>query len=214
MRSIPIRRWPGLARTPGRDWYAQHTQRPSKGQTLNQQRRRIDQVLDPDFVAGIDEIPLDELRKRRSICDDLDAELSYYRRLLHGRMDLLAFELRRRSGEETRSLIEALPDILSDPAGEGSSSHYLVPTSLPVDPPDVPMEGRRPIDRVLGDDFLTHLPEIADEELGSIQVMLTDAERDVSEQRRSVYETLEVLTSEVARRYRDGLASITELLDK
>ncbi len=171
-------------------------------------------MLDPEFVAGIAEIPLDELRERRSICDDLDAELSYYRRLLHGRMDLLAFELRRRSGEETRTLIEALPDILADPEGEAGSPHYLVPTSLPVEPPDVPIEGRRPIDRVLADDFLTHLPEIGDDELESIQVMLTDAERKVSDQRRSVYETLEALTSEVARRYRDGLASITELLEK
>jgi len=48
------------------------------------------------------------------MCDDLEGELSYYRRLLHGRLDLLNFELRRRSGEETRSLIEALPEILAD----------------------------------------------------------------------------------------------------
>ena len=171
-------------------------------------------MRDPEFVASITDIPLDELRRRRSICDKLDSELSYYRRLLHARMDLLAFELRRRSGEENRSLIEALPDILSDPVAEDAPSHYLVPKTLPVEPPDLPMEGRRPIDRVLADDFLTHLPEIDDEELSSIQVMLTDAERKVSDQRRTVYEILEMLTGEVARRYRDGLASVAEFLDK
>lgn len=170
-------------------------------------------MRDPEFVANLSEIPLDELRRRRSMGDELDAELSYYRRLLHARMDLLAFELRRRSGEETRSLIEALPDILSDPADD-APSHFLVPKTLPVEPPDLPMEGRRPIDHVLADDFLTHLPQIDDEELESIQVMLTEAERKVSDQRRSVYEILEVLTGEVARRYRDGLASVTELLDQ
>ncbi len=156
---------------------------------------------------------MDELRNRRGVCDELDSELSYYRRLLHGRMDLLSFELRRRSGEETRSLIEALPDILSDGA-EQTSSHFIVPKTLPVEPPDLPMEGRRPIDRVLGDDFLTHLPDIDTAELESIQLMLTDAERSVSEQRRSVYEVLEQLTGEVARRYRDGLASVTDLFEK
>lgn len=169
-------------------------------------------MRDPEFVAGLSEIPLDELRGRRTICDELDSELSYYRRLLHARMDLLAFEMRRRSGEETRSLIEALPDILSDPVADDTPSHFLVPKTLPVDPPDIPMDGRRSIDRVLADDFLAHLPEIDDAELESIQVMLTDAERKVSEQRRSVYEILETLTSEVARRYRDGL--VTEFLDK
>lgn len=128
-------------------------------------------------------------------------------------MDLLAFELRRRSGEETRSLIEALPDILSDGAGSGSS-HFTVPKTLPVDPPDIPMEGRRPIDRVLADDFLTHLPDIDEHELESIQLMLTETERDVSEQRRAVYEVLETLTSEIARRYREGIVSVTDLLEE
>ena len=156
---------------------------------------------------------MDDLRTRRRICDELDAELSYYRRLLHGRMDLLSFELRRRRGEETRSLIEALPDILAD-ASDQAPSHFLVPKSLPIDPPEIPTEGRRPVDRVLADDFLTHLPDIDDDELESILVQLTDAERRVSDQRRAVYETLEQLTAEVARRYRDGLASVTELLEK
>lgn len=178
-----------------------------------QHRRRIDQVLDPEFISGIDEIPLDDLRNRRSVCDDLDSELSYYRRLLHARMDLLSFELRRRRGEETRTLIEALPDILSD-AGDESASHFLVPKTLPVEPPDTPRDGRRPIDKVLEDDFLAHLPDIDDSELEAIQLMLTDAERKVSEQRRAVYEVLEQLTGEVARRYRDGLVTVTDLLEK
>jgi hypothetical protein len=153
------------------------------------------------------------LRRRRGVCDDLDAELSYYRRLLHARMDLLAFEMRRRKGDEARSLIEALPDILAEGDHE-AKPHFVVPKSLPIDPPDIPTEGRRSIDRVLADDFLTHLPDIDDEELAEIQVMLTDAERRISDQRRAVYETLETLTAEVARRYRDGLASVNELLGK
>ena len=68
----------------------------------------------PEFSSDLDEVTLDELRRRRHLCDELDSELSYYRRMLHGRMDLLAFEIRRRSGEETRSLIEALDEILAD----------------------------------------------------------------------------------------------------
>ena len=128
-------------------------------------------------------------------------------------MDLLSFEMRRRSGEESRSLIEALPDILADSEGE-KSPHFLVPKSLPVEPPDIPVEGRRSIDQVLAADFLAHLPEIENAELRSILETLTDAERKNSDQRRLVYEVLETLTGEVARRYRDGLASVTELLDQ
>lgn len=185
-----------------------------KGTTLNQQhRRRIDQVLDPGFVADIGEIAIDELRARRHLCDELDTELSYYRRLLHGRMDLLAFELRRRRGEETRSLLEALPDILADGLN-ASSSFPSIPKTLPIEPPDVPDTGRRDIDHVLGDDFLAHLPELPDAALESIQATLTTTERKISSQRRGVYEALEALNTEIARRYRDGLASVSELLQQ
>ncbi|MGH3667653.1 MAG: hypothetical protein ACRDU7_05145 [Acidimicrobiia bacterium] len=76
---------------------------------MSEHRRRIDTVLEPDYLADISGADLDELRRRRETAEDVEAQISYYRRLLHGRVDLLNFELRRRSGQEERSLIEALP---------------------------------------------------------------------------------------------------------
>ena len=177
---------------------------------LEQNRRRIDLVTDPEFVADLRDIPIAELRDRRRLCDELDTELSYYRRLLHGRLDLLQFELRRRRGEEERSLIEALPEIL---AGHDvvAPSRSLLPRNLPIEAPDVG-DGNRPIDRVLGDDFLTHLPTISDEELLAIEETLTETEHAVSSQRRAVYDALEQILEELTRRYRDGLADVDQLL--
>ena len=97
-------------------------------------RRRIDQILDPGYLEDIENIPLDALRAKRLMCDEVDTELSYYRRLLHGRMDLLAFELRRRRGEETRTLLEALPEIIAGAERSGGTSGR----AMPVDVPDVP----------------------------------------------------------------------------
>ena len=74
--------------------------------------------------------------------------------------------------------------------------------------------GNRPIDRILGDDFLTHLPTISDEELTSIADELTTTERDVSADRRSVYAALEEILEELTRRYRDGLANVDQLLQQ
>ncbi len=146
------------------------------------------------------------------MCDELDTELSYYRRLLHGRLDLLQFEQRRRRGDETRSLIEALPEILAGDGGE-TASHGAVLRDLPIEPPDMGA-GNRPIDRVLGDDFLTHLPTISDEELTSIADDLTATERAVSADRRAVYTALEEILEELTRRYRDGLANVDQLLQQ
>ena len=59
--------------------------------------RRIDRVLSEDFVDGVGEMPLEELRRRRREAEQEEVDLSYLRRMLHGRLDLLVAESRRRS---------------------------------------------------------------------------------------------------------------------
>ena len=170
-------------------------------------RRRIDQILDPSFVEGLESVDLAELRSRKKMADEVETELSYYRRLLHGRLDLLAYEVRRRSGEETRTLIEALPDVLSagETAQEGRSRF---PT---VFAPDLPDSRRRHIDHVLGDDFLSRLPVIDDDELAAIRETLTEAESDVSTNRKAVQKVVDALHLELVRRYKDDAADLTVL---
>ncbi len=182
-----------------------------KGNALEQNRRRIDIIQDDDFASELESVPLDELRERRRLCDNVDTELSYYRRLLHGRMDLLAFEMRRRAGEETRSLIEALPEILADTEA-GEPGEGLPAKALPIEAPEAPQTGRRGIDRVLDDDFLAHLPTIDDEEIERIQAMLAETESEISTKRRMVYDAYERIQNELSRRYRNGLADVDELL--
>ncbi len=172
------------------------------------QRRRIDRIRDPEFLDGIESLGLSELRDRRKMCDDLDTELSYYRRLLHGRMDLLAFELRRRRGEESRALLEALPEIIAGAERSGGTTGR----QMPVDVPNLPDIGRRPVDRVLDDDFLGRLQSIDDDELIDIQSKLAETEHEVSAQRREVYEAFERISAELTRRYGEGLADPDELL--
>ena len=72
--------------------------------------------------------------------------------------------------------------------------------------------GRRKIDAVLQDDFLTHLADYSDEDLEDIQERLAEAEAAIAVDRKVVYESLEVLLKELARRYRDGLADPAELI--
>ncbi len=179
-------------------------------QSVDPRRRKIDHVTDPAYIANLEELSIDELRARRVTLDELDTELSYYRRMLHGRMDLLAFELRRRSGEETRTLIEALPQILA--TGVGGTHRSPIPKELPLEPPDSGGEERHPVDTILQDDFLTHLPAIEDDELIAIQATLTDAERIVSRERRNVYEVYDAINAELTRRYKEGLADAGDLL--
>jgi hypothetical protein len=172
----------------------------------DQNRRRIDQIRAPEFIAGLDAVDLDELRRRRDMCGELDVELSFYRRMLHGRMDLLSFELRRRSGEEKRSLMEALPEILS---GGGEPQPFRQPgdgRAIPIKAPDLPEVGKRPVDHALGNDFLARLPQLSDGELEETRAMLAEVETEISGQRRAVFGVIDLMQAELNRRYRGDLA--------
>ncbi|MDK1018232.1 MAG: hypothetical protein QGD89_02340 [Actinomycetota bacterium] len=177
---------------------------------MTHQRRRIDRVTDPAFTTDLEALPLDDLRSRRAVCDDLDTELSYYRRMIHGRLDLLNFELRRRSGEETRTLIEALPEILAD-APSGKTSNPL-DRERSLDLPELSGASRRSVDHALTGGFLANLSSISTDDLQDIRDDLSEAERAVSKQRRAVYDAHDLITGELTRRYREGTASADELL--
>jgi len=164
-------------------------------------RRRIDLVGSPEFTAGLEDLSPSELRLRRRTCADLDVEYSYYRRVLQGRLDLLAFEVRRRAGEETRTLTEALPEIL---ASWASGEPGLPGRRVVVEVPNLPAAGRRAVDRALSDDFLARLPELEDQELASVQQRLVEAEAEISRQRRVVFDASDLLQAELVRRYRAG----------
>ncbi len=166
-----------------------------------QRHRRLDQVLAPEFIAEIDSFDLDELRRRRNLADEVETELSYYRRLLHGRMDLLAFEQRRRRGEEARSIIEALPEILvgRERGGGGSARH------LSMELPPLPVQGRRLVDRVLGSDLMVRLPELTSEDIADASVELGEVESELSNARMKVQDVLDRLQAEVVNRYKNDL---------
>lgn len=167
-------------------------------------RRRIDQALDEDFAADLETMPLDEIRRRRDMAEEVERELSYYRRLFHGRMDLLAFELRRRRGEETRTLIEALPEILSSGLTGGGDAGGFRHLSVELDLPEV--TGRRDLDHILEDDALMRVTTMDEEELAGFQLMLAEAEKVVSGQRRRLHVVIDRLQAEIIDRYKRGLA--------
>lgn len=167
-------------------------------------RRRLDQVLDEEFLEDIDEIDIAELRSRRQMAVDVEKELSYYRRLLHGRMDLLRFERRRRTGEESRSLIDSLAEILSDPSrGEGHDPRRAI---LDTDVPPLPDIGRREVDAVLGDDVLVKLDTVDDEGLTAALEAVQAIESEISDKRHQVQQVADLLSAQIAERYRSGTA--------
>src|SRR3712207_2206823 len=89
-------------------------------------RRRIDRVLGEGFLDGLRELPLQEVRARRREAEEEEADLSYVRRLLQGRSDILRAEIARRGGGTHVSgasgddeLVRRLTEVLTDaPRGD------------------------------------------------------------------------------------------------
>ena len=156
-------------------------------------------VLESDYLSDLDEIDLDELRKRRAAAEDVESQISYYRRLLQGRMDLLDFEMRRRKGEEERSLLDALPGILAAGTVQGPEPNLR---RLETMPPIPTTTGRRLIDRIMADGVLTELPDLSDEEVGEAIDRLREVEVQLSLQRKQLHSVIDSLRGEIVGRYR------------
>jgi hypothetical protein len=171
-------------------------------------RRRIDRVLADDFLAGVENADLDRLRELRHEADQEDADLSYIRRLLQGRIDIVDAEMRRRApGGEDISIVDQLAQILAD----DTRSTRGVGRHLNVEPSRVD-EHRRDVEQIVADAVLSDVGARTDEELADALERLREYEREVSTLRRQVQAVADALTAELGRRYRDGVADIDSAL--
>jgi len=172
-------------------------------------RRRVDRVLGAGFLDDLEGLSLHDLRERRHDAEQEDADLSYLRRLLQGRLDIIRAEQRRRAeaGEST-PLVDQLAEVLAD--GERSAPHGSG-RFLHVEPSRI-AESRRRVEQLIADPHLSDIATLSDAEIATAYDEIADHEHTISDLRRRVQKSMDTLTAEVARRYRDGTASVDELL--
>ena len=171
--------------------------------------RRIDRVLSEGYLDGLAGIPLAEVRELRDEAEQEEADLSYLRRMLQGRVDIIEAELARRRGElgDSGSIIDQLPRILADdrsPA-RGLGRHTVIEPSR-VD------EHRRLAERLVGDSDLSALSGRTADQLEDTLLRFGDHERQISEQRHAVKVVMDACAHEITRRYREGEADVSALL--
>ena len=174
-------------------------------------RRRIDRVLDPGFLGAIGDRSLDELRAMRDDAAQEETDLSYLRRLLHARMDIVRFEEHRRADGGDGgdgSVMDALPRILSDNAlgpAAGRGRHQTVEPSRAE-------SHRRHVEALLADTGLSDVASLTDAELTECTEAYAAEEASVSDHRIQVQQVMDACNDEIGRRYREGSASVDELL--
>lgn len=172
-------------------------------------RRRIDRVLAPEYVQHLGRLELDEVRHRRDDAAQEETDLSYLRRLLHGRIDIVRAEQKRRAEGGSSSVVERLAEILADnvvgPAPSGSGRHQ------PLEPSRAEAH-RRHVEALVSDADLTDVGSLPDERLELALRTYVAEEESVSQRRREVQVVVDLLNEEIGARYRAGSASVDRLL--
>jgi hypothetical protein len=170
----------------------------------------LDDVLNPGFVDGISAMPIEEVRLRRRHASELEADLSYLRRLVQGRLDILLDESRRRGSGvsgDLSSLVRRLPEILGERVhGPGAGRPML----LVARDADADRVQRR--DLIVDAEQLATLSELSDGDLQSKLAALARLEQEVSADRRAIHGVIDRLEEELVRRYKTGEASVEGLL--
>lgn len=171
--------------------------------------QRTDSPLLPPEPSGHDltELRLPELRTLRRDAQRDEADLSYVRRLLQGRIDILRAELARRSPAGAASVVDRLSEILTDAPARYRSSARHVTLGTPHSE-----EYRLLAAEMLAEVELSDLEARTDLELNTAMGRLVRYEQQVSRRRQRLQHTADGCSAEIARRYREGEAQVDDLL--
>ena len=173
--------------------------------------RELERLLAPDYLDGMKDRSLEEVRAMRAECQEAETAVSFLRRLAQGRLDLVHACLDRAEGQgaDLDSIVDRLPSIIGSgpprPAGYGR-----LPSQMSPDLDDAELTAE--IDAVIDADRIGELPAMSDQELHVLGDRLTAIEARISDQRRALHERIDKLQAEIVSRYKTGEASVDGLL--
>lgn len=164
---------------------------------------------------------LPELRALRRDSQRDEADLSYVRRLLQGRIDILRAELARRGGHfpapaggdplapvtPVAPVVDRLSEILADAPSSRSASARHVTLGTPQSE-----ESRLLAAEMLAEVELSDLAARTDGELHEAMGRLVRYEQQVSRRRQQLQRMADDSSAEITRRYREGEAQVDDLL--
>ena len=169
----------------------------------------IDRLAPSDDPGPLDALSTDQLRARRNDLQEAELTLSYVRRLVQVRLDILLNEREHRAGgagaRDAAALVAELPKILLE--HEPGTARGSFPGV--AGPPAAVEEVVAELDRVFDVATLDALP---DDALAAAAVRVAETERRVSSRRRTLHASIDAVQEEMLRRYKSGEASVDSLL--
>lgn len=164
-------------------------------------RRRVDRIRDEDYLRGLADLPLADLRERRDECLAEREYLSLLRRLVQGRAEILKSELGARSAnEDAGAVVDRLSSILAGDEPHGASRGEAVRVGVAD---EEMLQARRRVERLVADAGISDPAALDDAQLAEAVDTLVREEREVSDARAAVIAALDTVQAELKRRYKD-----------
>lgn len=173
-----------------------------------QLQRYIDEGVPTDLTSWSN----DQLRRVRAEDEAVEAAVSYARRVLQGRVDIVRAELERRhaaGSERAATLLDGLAALL---AGDHVATDPARARATSVEVPARAEDLVARIDADLGESVLSRLADRDDAAIASLLDALGDHEVELSQARRALFDRIDAMRDELAARYKDGRASVADLL--
>ncbi len=156
-----------------------------------QQRSSLTSVEGAELELG--DLSLDHLRAYRRRLTDEEERVSYWRRLVHARLDVLEAEAHHERPLRLHELVRVLGDT---GAGRGRSALLRVRAAEPL--PELP---------VLEEMWVTELDPHDADAVGDAVARLRDAEAQLTAYRRALHDRIDMATTELIARYRESPTS-------
>ncbi|MGI9596707.1 MAG: hypothetical protein ACR2QK_11135 [Acidimicrobiales bacterium] len=188
----------------------------------------LQRLLAADLLTDFASKSMDRLRSLRIQLNEAEADVSFIRRVTQGRLDIVGHEVERRSGgaesvdpvaaeADTRSsLLFEMPEILTDAAGgsgQGPRSAGAVGRAVTVvEPGQIALSMVEQLDGIASPSQLSGIQAVHEADLADLFDALREFELELSSIRRQLHDRIDTIQDEIARRYRDGEASVDALL--
>lgn len=173
---------------------------------------QLERILDDAYVRGLEDLSTEDIRRMRAECEAQEEAVSYARRVLQGRLDILRAELLRRRDDGDRRaepVLALLPTIL---AGDPPPGDPLQARATRLRVPAAAEELEAEIDRIVDESTLHDLGDHGPAELATLVDRLAEHEQHLSSLRRQLFDRIDTLRAELAARYKDGRAAVRDLL--
>ena len=173
----------------------------------------LERLLSDEYLKGLEEMSVAEVRERRDECDAVEDSLSVLRRLVQGKLDIVLADLERRAGGLTAGalaqVVEQLPTILSE-GGRSTNGRGRLRRNIA---PDVNFRRlTAELDRIMDVDASAGLLGLGEQEVRNIAEALHDLEQKVSIRRIAAQDRIDNLQAEIVNRYKSGAADPADLL--